>query len=161
MKYFLYKISHPLIKCYWNVFKPKTHGARAIILHRNNILLVKNINVIYWSLPGGKIDQEENPEQCILRELREELHLNEIEIKFKLGTYTSNQEGKLDTVYIFVIKLSAPDFKMQWELDDAHWFNINDLPKNISPAGMRRIKEFQAGKKDLFENGRYGIVMFR
>lgn len=150
MKRFIYKITHPFIRFYWKIFKPKTYGSRAIILHGNKVLLVKNINVNHWSLPGGKIDSGENPEQCILRELKEELNLSEIEANYRLGKYISQNEGKTDTIYIFIIKLFSLTFEKQWELEDAKWFNLDELPKDISPAGLRRIKEYQTGKKDIF-----------
>ena len=152
MKRFIYKITHPFVRLYWKIFKPKTYGSRAIILHNDEILLVKNINVHYWSLPGGKIDSGESPDQCILRELREELSLCGISADNKLGEYISNKEGKTDTVYIFVIKLSSPVFEKQWELDNAKWFNLDELPNDISPAGLRRIKEYQSGKKDILSH---------
>lgn len=149
MKYFIYKITYPFIRLYWKIFKPKIYGSRAIILHEDKVLLVKNVNVNYWSLPGGKINLGENPEQCILRELEEELSLNGIRVDYKLGEYISKKEGKKDTVYIFVVNLSYSTFEKQWELEDAKWFNLEKLPKDISPAGLRRIKEYQSGKKDI------------
>jgi 8-oxo-dGTP pyrophosphatase MutT (NUDIX family) len=150
MKRFIYKITHPFIRFYWKIFKPKTYGSRAIILHGIKVLLVKNINVQHWSLPGGKIDSGESPEECIFRELKEELSLSEIRTDYKLGEYISKKEGKTDIVYIFVINLFSPIFEKQWELEDARWFNLDELPEDISPAGLRRIKEYQAGKKDIF-----------
>ncbi len=150
MKRFIYKIAHPFVRFYWKFFKPKTYGSRAIILHDNKVLLVKNINVKHWSLPGGKIDSGESPEECILRELKEELSLSEIRTDYRLGEYISKNEGKTDTVYIFIINLSSPTFERQWEIEDARWFNLNELPKDISPAGLRRIKEYQSAKKDIF-----------
>lgn len=152
MRKLIYNITYPFFRLYWKMFRPKTYGSRAIVLHENNILLVKNINVDYWSLPGGKIDSGESPEQCILRELKEELNLNEIKADYKLGEYTSNKEGKKDTVYIFVINIFSPIFQRQWELEDAKWFDLGELPKDISPAGLRRIKEYQASKKSILSN---------
>jgi 8-oxo-dGTP pyrophosphatase MutT (NUDIX family) len=111
--------------------------------------LVKNINHDYWSLPGGKIDKEERPEECLIRELKEELSLSISNIDYKLGEYTSNKEGKQDTIYIFVIKLLSPTFQKQWELEDSRWFPLSNLPTNISPAANRRIIEFQKEKMDL------------
>lgn len=132
------------------MFRPKTHGSRGIILYEKCILLVKNINVNHWSLPGGKIDTGESPEQCLVRELNEELSLGKVRIDYKLGEYLSEKEGKKDTVHIFIVKLSSFDFQKQWELEDARWFDLDNLPDDISPAGLRRVMEFQADKKDVF-----------
>lgn len=149
LKWLVYKITHPFIRTYWLIFKPKTHGVRAIIINETNILLVKNINVNHWSLPGGKIDKGETPQECIYRELKEELALSISKTDFKLGEYISNKEGKRDTVYIFVIKIPSPFFQKRWELQDAQWFPLSSLSDNVSPATSRRIAEFKNGHRNL------------
>ena len=149
IKLIIYKLSHPFVRLYWHIFKPKTYGARAVILNQNNILLVKNINVNHWSLPGGKIDKEETPEQCLLRELKEELALSIQKVDYKLGEYISNKEGKRDTVHIFVVKIPYQEFIRQWELQDARWFPLSSLPPDVSPATSRRIIEFVNRNKNI------------
>ena len=119
------------------------------LIYEVNILLVKNINVNHWSLPGGKINKGETPEKCIYREMKEELALSISKTNFKLGEYVSNKEGKRDAVYIFVIKLPSKVFQKQWELQDAQWFPLSSLPNDISPATSRRIAEFQNGDRNL------------
>lgn len=148
-KYILYKITHPIFRFYWRLFKPKTSGARAIILHEENVLLVKNINFKYWLLPGGMIDGKQTPEECLFRELKEGLDLSLNNFEYKLGEYFSEQEGKKDTIHVFIIKLDSPFFKKQWELEDAKWFPLNLLPENIGPATKRRIEEYKTEKRDL------------
>lgn len=149
MKWIIYKITYPLVKIYWRIFKPKTSGARAIILHEENVLLVKNINFKYWLLPGGMIDGKQTPEECLFRELKEELDLSLDYFEYKLGEYFSEQEGKRDTIHVFIIKLNSPFFQKQWELEDAKWFPLDDLPENIGLATKRRIEEYKSGKRDL------------
>lgn len=146
----IYKVIHPFVVFYWKIIKPKTYGSRAIILSENSILLAKNINSKHWSLPGGKIEKDESPEQCLIRELKEELDIDVSSSEYKLGEYIANKEGKLDTVHIFIIRLKSSYFKKQWELADAKWFALSELPEDISPAGLRRIREFQNGAKNLY-----------
>ncbi len=149
MRKFIYKITHPFVRLYWKWFRPKTSGAKALIINGGNILLTKNINVRLWSLPGGKVDEGETPEQCLLRELKEELGLSITKADFKLGEYVSEKEGKKDTVYVFVVNTPSADFTKDWELEDAKWFDLRNLPKDISPATLRRIREFQEGKRGV------------
>ena len=145
----LFYCTHPLIRLYWCVFQPKTFGAKALIFHEKNVLLSKNIHAKKWGLPGGMIEKGETPSACLLRELEEELHLRELKISFKLGEYSSQQEGKYDTVHVFVIHLASPTFKKAWELQSAEWFPLAHLPEDISPATRRRIEEYHAGKREL------------
>jgi len=145
----LFKITHPFVRLFWRLFKPRTIGVKALVIHDDAILLVKNINIDQWSLPGGGVNRKEIAEEALLRELDEELAVANPEIAFKLGEYDSEREGKRDTVHLFVVKTSSREYRKQWELDDARWFFLGDLPGQLSPASRRRIIEFQAGKKNV------------
>jgi ADP-ribose pyrophosphatase YjhB (NUDIX family) len=147
-KFYKY-IAYPLARLYWKIFSPVTNGARALVLFDNEILLVKNLNLPYWTMPGGGIDKEETAEQCIVRELKEELDLSSLKIEYKLGTYHSQKEGKKDTIHVFVIHPESKEFKQQWEIEGAQWFDFANLPENMSEATLRRIAEYKEGKKGL------------
>ena len=49
----------------------------AVILHDGKILLTRRkANVpypLFWEFPGGKVEPQEDPRDCIVREIREEL----------------------------------------------------------------------------------------
>ncbi|MCX6703446.1 MAG: NUDIX domain-containing protein [Candidatus Zambryskibacteria bacterium] len=145
-KYILY----PFARVYWKILRPKTYGARALVLYGDNVLLVKNLNLPYWTIPGGGMAKGESPETCVIRELKEELDLDIDSVEYKLGIYTSGHEGKQDEIHIFVVKLLTTRFVKQWELADAQWFPIDSLPENISSATIRRIQELKAGLRNLF-----------
>ena len=59
----------------------------AIILKENKILVTQRSEImnlpLKWEFPGGKIEEHETAENCILREIKEELNL-EIELLEKL-----------------------------------------------------------------------------
>lgn len=52
----------------------------AIIVHKNKTLVVQRSETmklpLKWEFPGGKIDFGETEEECILREIKEELNIN-------------------------------------------------------------------------------------
>ncbi|WP_293298169.1 (deoxy)nucleoside triphosphate pyrophosphohydrolase [Pedobacter sp. UBA4863] len=52
----------------------------AIIVHKNKTLVVQRSKTmklpLKWEFPGGKIDFGETEEECILREIKEELNIN-------------------------------------------------------------------------------------
>jgi len=52
-----------------------TIAAALLIDNHDNILLVRKRGSAFFMQPGGKIDQDETPEEALIRELKEELQL--------------------------------------------------------------------------------------
>jgi 8-oxo-dGTP diphosphatase len=56
----------------------------ALIVNEGKILVAQRAKGddwdFFWEFPGGKLEEDEGPEECIRRELREELHVT-IEIE--------------------------------------------------------------------------------
>lgn len=62
---------------------PYRKGANAFVLDKNNLFLLvqkQTYDKNQWDIPGGGIDNDENPESCILRELKEELGSTDFKI---------------------------------------------------------------------------------
>jgi len=61
--------------------------ACAIIEHNGRVLAAQRSEFmslpLKWKFPGGKIDDGENPEECLIRELTEELNIN-VAVEFLL-----------------------------------------------------------------------------
>lgn len=49
-----------------------SQSARAIIKNQDHVLLLYSKKLDYYMLPGGRIEKNEAPETCVLRELKEE-----------------------------------------------------------------------------------------
>ncbi|GIN72662.1 NUDIX hydrolase [Bacillus sp. J14TS2] len=48
---------------------------KGILFNHGRVLLLKNERN-EWELPGGRIEENESPEQCVVREMQEELGIN-------------------------------------------------------------------------------------
>lgn len=94
------------------------------------------------------MNTKESPEQCVLRELREETGLDGV-IREKLGLYTSSAEGKHDTIHLFIVDAQQDGLVIEWELKTARWFTLDSLPEDTSPATKRRIQEYQSGERGV------------
>jgi ADP-ribose pyrophosphatase YjhB (NUDIX family) len=143
-----YYLLHPLLRFYRVHLSPAKDSARVLLTYNNEVMLVRNIGVKRWSLPGGMLNNGETPEECALRELKEELNISDAEIEHKLGIYHGEFHGKKVLVYVFVARAKSLYHKKQWELDRAGWFTLGQLPPNLSPATARRLGDYKNGLRE-------------
>jgi 8-oxo-dGTP pyrophosphatase MutT (NUDIX family) len=134
----------------------KTFGVRILVLNDSKILLVKHRYGNNWVMPGGKIEKKSTPEKTAFKELYEETGLIINKIDFKLGYYHNTAGAKNDHVHCFVVSdwQRDPKFKRKildiLEIKNVEWFELDNLPDNLSFATKNRIKEFLDNKKNLF-----------
>jgi 8-oxo-dGTP diphosphatase len=98
----------------------------------------------YWEFPGGKIKADETPEQCLIRELKEELNID-ICVGKRIGSHIHHY----DHISIELIAFSAEVIKGEIVLRehaDCKWVNINDLSRfKFSAADIPFVKMIKRG----------------
>ena len=57
---FAYVCAYRLMRTYWRMRRPTTHGALVTLWHDDKLLLVRNSYVPYYSLPGGYVGKGES-----------------------------------------------------------------------------------------------------
>ncbi|MEY4545355.1 MAG: hypothetical protein RL685_1550 [Pseudomonadota bacterium] len=121
-----YRVAYKLMRAYWSVRKPSTHGALVVLWNQGELLLVQNSYVPYRSLPGGYVARSETSREAAIRELREEIGITtarpeELE---KVYDEVKEWEGKRDHVEIFSLELGArPVVRIDYrEVVHAGWF---------------------------------------
>ena len=120
------------LKLYWKIFKPRTYGVKAIILHPHNehcCLMVQHNygNTQAWNLPGGGYNpKKETGEEAIAREINEELGIDCTRVD-ELGQYYTEAQNKKDTVSIFVVTPASISFNQNSEIKDTDWRSLNEL----------------------------------
>ena len=125
-------------------------GAGVFIYKDGKILLQKRKDNFCWALHGGGVEIGEKVEEAARRELLEETGLiaNKLEL---LGVFSG--ENMLytypngDEVYIIGINYICRDFsgELLQETDETFelkWFDINNLPENISPPDIGPLNAF-------------------
>ena len=106
---------------------------RALILSPDKkILLVKEMADRKWSLPGGWADVGFSPQEVIVKEVREETGLD-VDVRRLLAVFDKRKHPHPPQpfyVYKMVFWCEALSFDMKKGFDvlDAAWFAIDDLP---------------------------------
>jgi ADP-ribose pyrophosphatase YjhB (NUDIX family) len=144
-----------IVRAAWRVTKPRTIGVRAILLDQNDrIALVRHTYTDHWYLPGGGVKKGESTKAAIIRELSEEVAIENPSVERVLGVYHSKRESKDDHLVIFVARTASPPNECLkradlMEIEEAQWFELDGLPASTSPATVRRIAEYRAGASGM------------
>ena len=78
-----------------------------------------------WEFPGGKIEDGETAEECLIREIKEELNI-EIEITGSLSPNEYQYADKLIKLIPFICRQSDGEIVLK-EHVDYKWVEVNDL----------------------------------
>lgn len=115
----------------------------AFIIQDKKLLLVSGQNIpIFWS-PGGKIDEGESLEDCLRRELLEELQVGIKSLKFydhikieaaKFGDVNFNPSDN----HYYLVEVSG-EIKPSSEIDIIRWFSKEDIKDPMLQPAYRDI----------------------
>jgi len=98
-----------------------------------------------WEFPGGKIEINETPEQCLKREMKEEF-----DIDVSVGEYLGSS-----IYYYSHISIELMGYRTYWEdgeidlkdHDDFKWISLDQLPEfDFAPADLVFVEKLQKGE---------------
>ena len=112
-------------------------AALGIILNKENkILLAKRAQkpyVGFWDFPGGHIYIGETVEDCLKREIHEELGVeSEMGKLFHVYSDRGKHPKAADVVAYYFAEIKSHNFIKNIEMDDFRFFSLNNLPENIA-----------------------------
>ncbi|HTV21273.1 MAG TPA: NUDIX hydrolase [Polyangiaceae bacterium] len=149
-----YKLAYRMMRVYWGVRRPATHGALVTLWNQGEVLLIQNSYVRYRSLPGGYVGRYETGAEAAVRELREEIGVvARTEQLEKVYDEVKDWEGKRDHVEVFRLELpTRPVVRIDHrEVVEAGWFTpARALELDLFPP-IRLILEAQLAGRPLVQ----------
>jgi 8-oxo-dGTP pyrophosphatase MutT (NUDIX family) len=149
-----FKLAYRMMRVYWGVRRPATHGALVTLWNGGELLLIQNSYVGYRSLPGGYVGRYETGAEAAVRELREEIGIiASIDQLEKVYDEVKDWEGKRDHVEVFELELEMrPLIRIDHrEVVSAAWYSpARALELDLFPP-IRLILEARADRKALIQ----------
>jgi ADP-ribose pyrophosphatase YjhB (NUDIX family) len=119
----------------YRVFLPwRTVGAVGVVINPDGkVLIVEHVlhPQFPWGLPGGWMDNREDPGDTVRREVFEETGLNVRVVRPLLVEHTPYLPRHLDVSYLCLLEDSNAEIKLSSELIDYRWVEFTELEKML------------------------------
>lgn len=123
-------------------------GCEAYIVKNGQIFLGKRGNVYgsgTWALPGGHLEHMERADECLARELKEEMGVTVDPATFELLALTDDLQPENNVHYIHITfkvdigdqipEICEPEMCEEWR-----WFALEAIPENIFAPHQKIFK---------------------
>lgn len=123
--------------------------ALAAVIKDNKILLIKRVKPPYngfWSLPGGKVEFGEHPEEAAVREVKEETDLDcrHTTVRGIASEIVHNDDKKVAHFLMYICQLEPLHTNIK-EMNEGklRWFYVDELDNiKMIPSDRQMFKEF-------------------
>lgn len=115
----------------------------AVIIENNKILCAqrsKSMSLpLLWEFPGGKIEQDESPEEALIRELKEEMNCV-VEVAEKVTTTVHEYDFATIELTTYYTKISEGDIQLT-EHNQIKWLTRSELSSlEWAPADIPAVE---------------------
>ena len=124
-------------------------SVKGIIVRDRAIILLHNERD-EWELPGGKLELSETPEQCVAREIHEELQLVVQPVSIvDAWVYTIVPGTHVLIVTYGCVETEQREPVISEEHDRMRWIPLSELDNLTMPMGYKRsIRSFVNGREN-------------
>jgi len=128
--------------CGFVLYKNPAPASGAIIVENGKILLVKRRYDPFrgdWSLPAGFIEYDESPENCVIREIKEEVNLD-IRIKELFNVYSGSDDPRTRAILVvYLVEVVGGQLKPGDDATEAQFFGKEEVPPNVAFQAHRQV----------------------
>ena len=97
----------------------------------------------YWEFPGGKLEENETPEECLERELTEEFSISS-RVGAYIGESVYDYGEKVIRLLAYEVEHTAGDFELV-DHDELRWLDIDQLADvKWAPADIPLVEQYEA-----------------
>ena len=119
-------------------------SAVALLDHDERVLISKRPKGKYmsgfWEFPGGKLEVGETPEECLIREIKEEIDINLSNFCFSPLTFSLNEYDEVNILLLLYVCREWEGIILGKEKQELKWVFPKDLyDKNLLPADKELI----------------------
>ena len=94
----------------------------------------------FWEFPGGKLEIGETPEECLIREIKEEININLSNFCFSPLTFSLNEYDEFNILLLLYVCREWEGLILGKEKQELKWVFPKDLyNKNLLPADKELI----------------------
>ena len=113
---------------------------KGIIFINNKIVLLKNERD-EWELPGGKLESDEIAEDCVIREIKEELNID-CEIDYLIDVWMYNILNKVNVFIVTYLcknlEFNIDKIRISNEHKEVGFFSIQDIDNLKMQNGYKK-----------------------
>ncbi len=112
-------------------------SAKGIIQHEGKILLLKNERT-EWELPGGRLERGETVEECVCREIYEELRIACTSVRLNDVWVYEVYHGREVFIVTYICDCPNPaNIVISDEHNEFRWFTPGELERLHMPEGYK------------------------
>ena len=122
--------------------------AKALITNEDGKILVVKENQDFWSLPGGGLEHGESAQDCLKREIRVEIGVDNVEIgeiAYSTNVYLDRRDIWM-TWIVYKAKLNSSNFVFGDGVTDAKYIDIKEIEESTDLLEKLIIETVQAVK---------------
>lgn len=136
-----------ILQLYGRLARGMTLGVRGAVLDSaSNVFLVRHSYTPGWHFPGGGVEPGENLAEALTRELMEEGNICITSTPLLHGVFRNAQAAPRDHVAVFVVReFEWSATRPSWEIREAAFFPLHELPDGTSEGTRRRLEEILYG----------------